>query len=135
PVRTHDYLGADSELGVSDPVQMCGKPGSNSEPSRDSGVRHSVRNPNSARTVRTDTNTCISTVPRARDVPLTALDWPDSLRLNPGDRRNVTQALSALAPEERQAILAEAGARCASGGIRRPAAYLIGLIKRATRGE
>ncbi|MNR26976.1 hypothetical protein D3C85_1442230 [compost metagenome] len=32
-------------------------------------------------------------------------------------------------------MLNEAGARCAAGGIRKPAAYLMGLIQRALKGD
>jgi hypothetical protein len=43
--------------------------------------------------------------------------------------------LNKLKPADRQAVLNEAGARCAAGGIRKPAAYLMGLIQRALKGD
>ena len=44
-------------------------------------------------------------------------------------------ALNRLKPADRQAVLNEAGARCGVGGIRKPAAYLMGLIQRALKGD
>jgi hypothetical protein len=45
------------------------------------------------------------------------------------ERLGTTIALSKLKPADRQAVINEAG------GIRKPAAYLMGLIQRALRGE
>ena len=44
-------------------------------------------------------------------------------------------ALNKLHLADQQAVLNEAGARCAAGGIRKPAAYLMGLIQRALKGD
>lgn len=45
------------------------------------------------------------------------------------------QALAKLQPDDRQAVLAEAQARSTGGNIRNPAAYLMGLVQRALRGD
>ncbi|MNF98062.1 hypothetical protein D3C84_809100 [compost metagenome] len=63
------------------------------------------------------------------------LHWPDPLHLSPSERQAVAVALNKLKPAERQAVLNEAGARCTAGGIRKPAAYLMGLIQRALKGD
>lgn len=135
PVRIRANPGTDAEPGLQSPVRNRARPGSESEPSGDSGTRRPVRQPNPDRTVRTYTSSCISTVPPARDASPAEPDWPQALPLSPSDRQLAAQALSSLPPELRQAVLAEAAARCASGGIRQPSAYLMGLIRRAQRGE
>jgi hypothetical protein len=61
--------------------------------------------------------------------------WPDALHLSASERQAVAVALNKLKPADRQAVLNEAGARCAAGGIRKPAAYLMGLIQRALKGD
>jgi hypothetical protein len=61
--------------------------------------------------------------------------WPSALHLSPNERQAAIVALNKLKPADRQAVLNEAGARCASGGIRKPAAYLMGLIQRALKGD
>ena len=61
--------------------------------------------------------------------------WPTPLHLSPSERQAVAVALNKLKPTDRQAVLNEAGARCAAGGIRKPAAYLMGLIQRALKGD
>jgi hypothetical protein len=43
--------------------------------------------------------------------------------------------LRQLEPEQQQAVINEAAVRCARGEIRKPVAYLMGLIKRACQGE
>ncbi|MNI00689.1 hypothetical protein D3C73_534970 [compost metagenome] len=45
------------------------------------------------------------------------------------------QAMRQLEPEQQQAVINEASVRCARGEIRKPVAYLMGLIKRACQGE
>lgn len=128
----------ESERGDPRPVRIRASPGSDSEPSRKSGSCHPVRHPNAASTVL-DTNTgiCISTVPHSqvREGGGPPLDWPDSLNLSPAERLAAQQALGKLPAGDRQTVLAEAGARCAAGGIRKPAAYLMSLIQRALQGE
>ncbi|CAI8946932.1 STY4528 family pathogenicity island replication protein [Pseudomonas sp. OA65] len=121
----------DSELGGDHLVRNRAGPGSDSEPSPSANVSGSVRNPNSACIVLKES---ISTVPRATPA-VDNLRWPDLLQLSPSERQAVTVALGKLKPADRQAVLNEAGARCAAGGIRKPAAYLMGLIQRALKGD
>lgn len=104
---------------------------SDSEPSLNTSVSGTVRNPNAACIVLKE-STC--TVPRATPA-VDNLLWPDALQLSPSERQAVTVALNKLKPADRQAVLNEAGARCAVGGIRKPAAYLMGLIQRALKGD
>jgi hypothetical protein len=96
-----------------------------------SNVSGTVRNPNAACTVLKE-STC--TVPRATQA-VDNLHWPDPLHLSPSERQAVAVALNKLKPADRQAVLNEAGARCTAGGIRKPAAYLMGLIQRALKGD
>jgi hypothetical protein len=63
------------------------------------------------------------------------LHWPDCAAPESRERQAVAVALNKLKPADRQAVLNEAGARCAAGGIRKPAAYLMGLIQRALKGD
>jgi hypothetical protein len=63
------------------------------------------------------------------------LRWPTALHLSPSERQAVAVALIRLNPADQQAVLNEAGARCKAGGIRKPAAYLMGLIQRALKGD
>lgn len=129
--KAPDEAPHDSELGGDHLVRNRAGPGSDSEPSPSANVSGSVRNPNSACTVLKES---ISTVPRATPA-VDNLRWPDLLQLSPSERQAVTVALGKLKPADRQAVLNEAGARCAAGGIRKPAAYLMGLIQRALKGD
>lgn len=61
--------------------------------------------------------------------------WPEDLPLTPNERRMASQAMRQLEPEQQQAVINEAAVRCARGEIRKPVAYLMGLIKRACQGE
>ncbi|MBW1248776.1 hypothetical protein I7860_18995 [Pseudomonas tolaasii] len=121
----------DSEPGENALVQNRAGPRSDSEPSLNASVSGTVRNPNAACTVLKES---ISTVPRATP-PVDNLRWPAALNLSPNERQAVAVALNKLKPVDRQAVLNEAGARCAAGGIRKPAAYLMGLIQRALKGD
>jgi hypothetical protein len=121
----------DSELGGDHRVRNRAGPGSESEPGLNVSVSGTVRNPNAACTVLKE-STC--TVPRATPA-VDNLHWPEPLHLSPSERQAVALALNKLKPADRQAVLNEAGARCAVGGIRKPAAYLIGLIQRALKGD
>lgn len=121
----------DSERGEDAFVRNRAGPRSDSEPSLNASVSRTVRNPNAACTVLKES---ICTVPRA--IPaVDNLRWPDSLHLSPSERKAVAMALNKLKPADRQAVLNEAGARCTAGGIRKPAAYLMGLIQRALKGD
>lgn len=55
--------------------------------------------------------------------------------MSPTEQRRAVQALRQLAPEQRQAVINEAAVRCSRGDIRKPIAYLLGLIKRACQGD
>ncbi|MBD9466358.1 STY4528 family pathogenicity island replication protein [Pseudomonas sp. Pdm06] len=135
---THQVLGQgtdealhDSELGGDHHIRNRVGPRSDFEPGLNANVSGSVRNPNAACTVLKE-STC--TVPRATPA-VDNLHWPDPLQLSPSERQAVAVALNKLKSAERQAVLNEAGARCAAGGIRKPAAYLMGLIQRALKGD
>lgn len=121
----------DSERGEDTLVRNRAGPRSDSEPSLNASVSGTVRNPNAACTVLKES---ICTVPRATSA-VDNLHWPAALHLSPSERQAVAVALNKLKPADRQAVLNEAGARCAAGGIRKPAAYLMGLIQRALNGE
>ncbi|USW03776.1 STY4528 family pathogenicity island replication protein [Pseudomonas pergaminensis] len=121
----------DSELGGDHPVRNRAGPRSDSEPGLNPHVSGTVRNPNAACTVLKES---ICTVPRATPA-VDNLHWPDPLHLSPSERQAVTVTLNKLKPADRQAVLNEAGARCAAGSVRKPAAYLMGLIQRALKGD
>ncbi len=129
--QTADDAFHDSELGANHHVGNRAGPGSDSEPGLNASVSGTVRNPNAACTVLKES---ICTVPRATPA-VDNLHWPAALRLSPSERQAVAVALNKLKPADRQAVLNEAGARCAAGGIRKPAAYLMGLIQRALKGD
>lgn len=62
-------------------------------------------------------------------------DLPIRFRQLPQDQQQILMArLRGLALEQRQAVLAERDARCASGGVHNAIAYLYGLIKKAVNG-
>lgn len=121
----------DSERGEDHPVRNRAGPLSDSEPGLNTSVSGNVRNPNAACTVLKES---ICTVPRATPA-VDNLHWPAALHLSPSERQAIVVALNKLKPADRQAVLNEAGARCAAGGIRKPAAYLMGLIQRALKGD
>ena len=121
----------DSERGEDAHVRNRAGPRSDSEPSLNASVSRTVRNPNAACTVLKES---ICTVPRATPA-VDNLRWPAALHLSPNERQAVAVALNKLKPADRQAVLNEAGARCLAGGIRKPAAYLMGLIQRALKGD
>ncbi|GAB5337055.1 STY4528 family pathogenicity island replication protein [Pseudomonas fluorescens] len=121
----------DSELGGDHLVRNRAGRRSDSEPGLNANVSGTVRNPNAACTVLTES---ICTVPRATPA-VDNLHWPDPLHLSPSERQAVTVTLNKLKPADRQAVLNEAGARCAAGSVRKPAAYLMGLIQRALKDD
>lgn len=121
----------DSEHGEDHRVRNRAGPRSDSESGSNPNVSSTVRNPNAACTVLKESK---CTVPRATSA-VDNLHWPTSLRLNPSERQAVAVALNKLNPADQQAVLNEAGARCAAGGIRKPAAYLMGLAQRALKGD
>ncbi|MGV8889362.1 MAG: STY4528 family pathogenicity island replication protein [Pseudomonas sp.] len=103
------------------------------ERSANAPVLAEVRHPNSACTIQEENKNRKKTV-QTRE-PAGELRWPDNLNLSGGERQLANRALDQLEPEKRQAVINEAAVRCASGGIRKPGAYLMGLIKRACNGE
>ncbi|KAB0528536.1 STY4528 family pathogenicity island replication protein [Pseudomonas brassicacearum] len=121
----------DSERGGDHRVRNRVGPRSDSEPGLNAHVSGTVRNPNAACTVLKES---ICTVPRATPA-VDNLHWPDPLHLSLSERQAVTVTLNKLKPADRQAVLNEAGARCAAGRVRKPAAYLMGLIQRALKGD
>ncbi|RXF63952.1 hypothetical protein BKM77_15330 [Pseudomonas syringae] len=121
----------DSELREDALVRNRAGPRSDSEPSLDASVSGTVRNPNAACTVLKES---ICTVPRATPA-VDNLHWPTPLHLSPSERQAIAVALNKLKPADRQAVLNEAGARCAAGSVRKPAAYLMGLIQRALKDD
>ncbi len=121
----------DSEHGEDHRVRNRAGPRSDSESGSNPNVSGTVRNPNAACTVLKESK---CTVPRATST-VDNLHWPTSLRLNPSERQAIAVALNKLNPADQQVVLNEAGARCAAGGIRKPAAYLMGLAQRALKGD
>lgn len=135
---THQGLGLppgdafhDSEQREDHRVRNRAGPRSDSESGLNPNVSSTVRNPNAACTVLKESK---CTVPRATST-VDNLHWPTSLHLSPSERQAVAVALNKLNPADQQAVLNEAGARCTAGGIRKPAAYLMGLIQRALKGD
>ncbi|MBJ2303779.1 MULTISPECIES: STY4528 family pathogenicity island replication protein [unclassified Pseudomonas] len=120
-----------SELGGDHRVRNRVGPCSDSESGLNASVSGAVRIPNAACTVLKES---ICTVPRATPA-VDNLHWPEPLHVSPSERKALVAALSKLQPADRQAVLNEAGARCAAGGIRKPAAYLMGLVQRALKGD
>ncbi|TCV62215.1 STY4528 family pathogenicity island replication protein [Pseudomonas fluorescens] len=121
----------DSELGDGHRVRNHAGPGLDSEPGLNTSPSGIVRNPNAACTVLKEST---RTVPRATPA-VDNLHWPTALHLSPSEHQAIAMALYKLKPADRQAVLNEAGARCTAGGIRKPAAYLMGLIHRALKGD
>lgn len=60
---------------------------------------------------------------------------PPFMKLAPDQQRDVLTQLDALHTDIRQAVLDEWAMRCRSGGIRNPAGYLFGLLRKARLGE
>lgn len=70
-----------------------------------------------------------------RDEEHSELQWPDNLMISKSDRQAALQAMGPLPKDARLAVLQEAVARCSTGSVRRPAAYLMGLIRKAIEGD
>ncbi|WJD72181.1 STY4528 family pathogenicity island replication protein [Pseudomonas asiatica] len=120
-----------SERGKAHSVRSAAAFSADSEPSVNVPVPAAVRNPAQGRTVQKQSKK--STVPPASASGSAA--WPEGLQLSPTEQRRAVQALRQLAPEQRQAVINEAAVRCSRGDIRKPIAYLLGLIKRACQGD
>lgn len=121
-----------SEPGEHYPVRDSGAAPTDSEPCGEAPISAGVRNAGAGRTVQKD-NSKKSTV--QGQVVFARARWPEDLPLNPTERRMASQAMRQLEPEQQQAVINEAAVRCARGEIRKPVAYLMGLIKRACQGE
>lgn len=122
----------DSELCHRHPVRNSGSSATEPEPCDNAPVAAVVRNADAGRTVQKDKRKK-STV--LAQVEFGRARWPEDLPLNLTERRMATQAMRQLEPEQQQAVINEAAVRCARGEIRKPVAYLMGLIKRACQGE
>lgn len=121
-----------SEPGALDLVRNSPAGATDPEPCGNAPDLPVVRNTDAGRTVQKDQSkksTALGQVEfgRAR--------WPENLPLSPNERRMASQAMRQLEPEQQQAVINEAAVRCARGEIRKPIAYLMGLIKRACQGE
>ncbi|MFK0270492.1 STY4528 family pathogenicity island replication protein [Pseudomonas asiatica] len=123
---------AHSELGEGHPVRNLTAPETDSESCGNPPISAAVRNADDGRTVQKDKSkksTVLAHVEFGRP------RWPEDLKLSPAERRMASQAMRPLEPEQQQAVINEAAVRCARGEIRKPVAYLMGLIKRACCGE
>ncbi len=121
-----------SEPGERHTVRDFGAAVTDSEPCGKAPVSADVRNADAGRTVQKNKSKK-STV--LGQVEFGRARWPEDLPLNPTERRMASQAMRQLEPEQQQAVINEAAVRCARGEIRKPVAYLMGLIKRACQGE
>lgn len=70
-----------------------------------------------------------------REKEKSELAWPANLPISASDRQIALRAMAPLPDEARVAVLQEAVARCTTGAVRRPAAYLMGLIRKAIEGD
>jgi hypothetical protein len=104
----------------------------NSEPCSNAPISTVIRNADAGRTVQKEKSKK-STV--LAQVEFGQARWPEDLPLSLTERRMASQAMRQLEPEQQQAVINEAAVRCARGEIRKPVAYLMGLIKRACQGE
>ncbi|MFW3895217.1 STY4528 family pathogenicity island replication protein [Pseudomonas bharatica] len=132
PLMAEDTQAEHSEPGLRHPVRNPQVPTTDSEPCGNAPVSAVVRNADAGRTVQKDQ---IKKCTVLAQVEFGRARWPADLPLNPTERRMASQAMRQLEPEQQQAVINEAAVRCARGEIRKPVAYLMGLIKRACQGE
>ncbi|HEN8797530.1 TPA: hypothetical protein U8251_000042 [Pseudomonas putida] len=132
PLMSAEAAPKNSEPGAADPVRNSQAPAINPEPRGNTPDMTVVRNADAGRTVQKDQSKK-STV--LAQVEFGRARWPEDLPLKPNERRMASQAMRQLEPEQQQAVINEAAVRCARGEIRKPVAYLMGLIKRACQGE
>lgn len=132
PLMNEDAQARHSEPSLRHPVRNPHASATDSEPCGNAPVSAVVRNADAGRTVQKDQSKK-STV--LAQVEFGRARWPDDLPLNPTERRMASQAMRQLEPKQQQAVINEAAVRCARGEIRKPVAYLMGLIKRACQGE
>ena len=130
-----DHPSSDSELSQKSPVDQLATLSSESELSENLGVPPLVRNPNSSSTyTNTDTDVCKSSVLRAHDDA--SFVWPSAYqRMSPKQQQRARQAISAVSVELRSSLITQWGARCASGGVAKPLAYLMKLVQKAQTGD
>ena len=121
-----------SELRKNHQVRTADASATNRESCGNAPISAVVRNTDAGRTVQKDKSKK-STV--LAQVEFGQARWPEDLPLSPTERRMASQAMRQLEPEQQQAVINEAAVRCARGEIRKPVAYLMGLIKRACQGE
>jgi hypothetical protein len=122
----------DSESGKIHQVRNTGASPADSEPCNNAPISTVIRNADAGRTVQKEKSKK-STV--LAQVEFGQARWPEDLPLSLTERRMASQAMRQLEPEQQQAVINEAAVRCARGEIRKPVAYLMGLIKRACQGE
>ncbi|WP_349975007.1 STY4528 family pathogenicity island replication protein [Pseudomonas sp. WHRI 8519] len=132
PLMSDEPDTGDSEPGALDLVRNSQAGATNPEPCSKAADLVVVRNTDAGRTVQKEQSKK-STV--LGQVEFGRARWPKDLPLNPNERRMASQAMRQLEPEQQQAVINEAAVRCARGEIRKPVAYLMGLIKRACQGE
>lgn len=121
-----------SERGKSHHVRNIVSSAADPEPCGNAPMSTVIRNAEAGRTVQKDKSKK-STV--LAQVEFGQARWPEDLPLSLTERRMASQAMRQLEPEQQQAVINEAAVRCARGEIRKPVAYLMGLIKRACQGE
>lgn len=130
-----NYLSSDSELSQKSPDDQLPPLSSESEPSVNQGVPASVRNPNSSSTY-TNTNTDVSKSSVLREEQDTGFAWPSAYqRMTSQQQQRAQQAIAAVSPDLRQPLIKQWGARCATGGVAKPLAYLMKLIQKAQTGD
>lgn len=130
-----NHQSSDSELSQKSPDDQLPPLNSESELSVNQGVSASVRNPNSSSTY-TNTNTDVSKSSVLREEQDTGFAWPSAYqRMTSQQQHRAQQAIAAVSPDLRQPLIKQWGARCASGGVAKPLAYLMKLIQKAQTGD
>ena len=130
-----NHLSSDSELSQKSSGDLLPILSSESELSENQGVSPSVRNPNSSSTY-TNTNTDVSKSSVLREQEDTGFAWPSAYqRMTSQQQQRAQQAIAAVSPDIRQQLIKQWGARCASGGVAKPLAYLMKLIQKAQTGD
>lgn len=132
PLLNEEADSQNSEPGALDPIRNSQALATDPEPCGNTPDLPVVRNTDAGCTVQKNQSKK-STV--LGQVEFGRARWPEDLPLNPNERRMASQAMRQLEPEQQQAVINEAAVRCARGEIRKPVAYLMGLIKRACQGE
>lgn len=130
-----NHLSSDSELSHKSSGDLLPVLSSESELSANQGVSPSVRNPNSSSTY-TNTNTDVSKSSVLREQEDTGFAWPSAYqRMTSQQQQRAQQAIAAVSPDIRQQLIKQWGARCTSGGVAKPLAYLMKLIQKAQTGD